>query len=491
MLSARSSKHEKTASTVDGGDDGDSDSISTPPTDDGETDGFFALDVDLDVSKMCLADQANSCTASVTADDKVPSWSPTSAQLAPEPDVRGNLEYKLRILPQTRHRYDRLLTQLKWRILQGGGRCTYEIGVLDDGACIGVCSLEMLASLRVLLSMSDELGASVRVCKAFRVDEVGAGEPISLHTSSLCGRDVQGLLDAAAAHPRAVCVCGVSAAYMGETLSYLPDNGQVEMRLGLDAGMVADHGVAGNILIDVDGECVLKESSGGRSGTEEWPVAVDSTFDNVATDFADDDQGSDAPAGFFNFDEDGAPEGDEDVEGNTFSLSLDEQATRLGIGFQRKASEHRRKCRYDAKSAQHRQRAALEEARACGGPVSPLHAHQDATPPPKQTDESELAKQPPSTRPARLHHSVSSTHVETGALHAPVTDEDGVAPRRHGGCGGSDARPGAPEPAADGVRLDQAGADTGTAAAPCTRLILEVDMSRVLGRDAYIDYASL
>lgn len=95
-----------------------------------------------------------------------------SARLRPEPDEMGNLEYKLRLLPTTRHRYDRLLTQLKWRLLQGGGVCTYEVGVLDDGRCVGICEAEMRVSLEVLGALAAELDACVRIRRAFAVETV-------------------------------------------------------------------------------------------------------------------------------------------------------------------------------------------------------------------------------------------------------------------------------------------------------------------------------
>ena len=41
----------------------------------------------------------------------------------------------------------------------------------------------------------------------------------------------------------------------------------------------------------------------------------------------------------------------EEGQGLTFSLSLDEKATRAGLGFQRKSNALRRPCRYNVKSA--------------------------------------------------------------------------------------------------------------------------------------------
>jgi hypothetical protein len=170
--------------------DNEEDVLSTPPTEEEEEeegeeetgekedeDGFFSLDVDFDLDKMnsnaerpaIIIKEPSGHTVLPTAKVLQPQYSSprSKRRLAPEPDALGNLEYKLRLLPPTRHRYDRLLTQMKWRLLQGGGCCTYEIGVLDDGRCIGICPTEMRMSLRVLASLANELGASVRVRRAF------------------------------------------------------------------------------------------------------------------------------------------------------------------------------------------------------------------------------------------------------------------------------------------------------------------------------------
>ena len=52
------------------------------------------------------------------------------SQLDPEEDDTGNVEYKFQILPTSKDRFDRLVTQLNWRLTEGGGTCVYELGVL-------------------------------------------------------------------------------------------------------------------------------------------------------------------------------------------------------------------------------------------------------------------------------------------------------------------------------------------------------------------------
>lgn len=45
----------------------------------------------------------------------------------------GNVEYKLKLLRPSAQRFEQLVTQLKFRLEEGGGEALYEIGVADDG----------------------------------------------------------------------------------------------------------------------------------------------------------------------------------------------------------------------------------------------------------------------------------------------------------------------------------------------------------------------
>ena len=92
--------------------------------------------------------------------------------IAPEIDQKGNLEYKLKILPPSRERFDRLVTQLKWRLLEGGGLAVYEIGVLDDGTLIGLDPDSMKDSLKLLSLMAAEVGANCHVQRVLALEKL-------------------------------------------------------------------------------------------------------------------------------------------------------------------------------------------------------------------------------------------------------------------------------------------------------------------------------
>ena len=82
---------------------------------------------------------------------------------------QGNVEYKLKLTNITPARFARLVTQLKWRLLEGGGQAYYELGVADTGSLIGLSRADLEESLQTLEMMAGEIGASVIVVKEIEV----------------------------------------------------------------------------------------------------------------------------------------------------------------------------------------------------------------------------------------------------------------------------------------------------------------------------------
>ncbi|KAJ7468447.1 hypothetical protein FB451DRAFT_1340224 [Mycena latifolia] len=105
-----------------------------------------------------------------------PSPSPVAAipKLVPEQDD-GNVEYKLQLLSPSPARFARLVTQMKWRLLEGGGQAYYELGVADSGILVGLPRAELEQSLETLEMMAGEIGASVIVVKEIEVPAAMAG----------------------------------------------------------------------------------------------------------------------------------------------------------------------------------------------------------------------------------------------------------------------------------------------------------------------------
>ncbi|GBE84522.1 hypothetical protein SCP_0605010 [Sparassis crispa] len=92
-------------------------------------------------------------------------------KLVPEVE-EGNIEYKLKLTNISAARFARLVTQLKWRLLEGGGQAYYELGVADSGALIGLSRADLEESLETLEMMAGEIGASVIVVKEIEVPPI-------------------------------------------------------------------------------------------------------------------------------------------------------------------------------------------------------------------------------------------------------------------------------------------------------------------------------
>lgn len=99
-----------------------------------------------------------------------------------QPRVQGNVEYKLKLLNPPPERFMRLVTQMKWRLLEGGGQAYYELGVADSGQLIGLPRKDLEESLETLEMMAGDIGASVIVVKEIEVPAglVGSGMNSSL-----------------------------------------------------------------------------------------------------------------------------------------------------------------------------------------------------------------------------------------------------------------------------------------------------------------------
>ena len=116
-------------------------------------------------------------------------------RLVPEADD-GNVEYKLQLLNPSPARFARLVTQLKWRLLEGGGQAYYELGVADSGALVGLSREDLERSLETLEMMAGEIGASVIVVKEIEVPAAMAEYAAAREDYRQGGRERRGELTA-------------------------------------------------------------------------------------------------------------------------------------------------------------------------------------------------------------------------------------------------------------------------------------------------------
>lgn len=84
--------------------------------------------------------------------------------LPPEPQL-GNIEYKYKLTNISTQRFEHLVTQMKWRYMEGHGEAFYEIGVLDSGEMYGLDGTDLSESLYTLSRMAETLGATMTVLK--------------------------------------------------------------------------------------------------------------------------------------------------------------------------------------------------------------------------------------------------------------------------------------------------------------------------------------
>ena len=74
----------------------------------------------------------------------------------PEEIEEGNIEYKLKIIPDKASRLMSLSSQLRWRCNEGRGMTIYFLGISDKGVLIGLTRKELENSLTNLDIMIKE-----------------------------------------------------------------------------------------------------------------------------------------------------------------------------------------------------------------------------------------------------------------------------------------------------------------------------------------------
>ncbi|XP_065216061.1 GTP-binding protein 2 [Planococcus citri] len=91
-------------------------------------------------------------------------------RLPPEPSL-GNVEYKLKLINPTDVRFERLVSQMKWRLREGRGEAIYEIGVRDNGILAGLSCSEIDSSLQTLQQMALQLDATMTILRERHVEQ--------------------------------------------------------------------------------------------------------------------------------------------------------------------------------------------------------------------------------------------------------------------------------------------------------------------------------
>ena len=70
----------------------------------------------------------------------------------------GEIEYKFKLIKNTRIKMNRLTTQMLYRFIQGEGVAEYYLGIMDDGKVIGMNEGELYSTLNAILDCLYKLG---------------------------------------------------------------------------------------------------------------------------------------------------------------------------------------------------------------------------------------------------------------------------------------------------------------------------------------------
>jgi len=81
----------------------------------------------------------------------------------PRESEEGNVEYKSTLRGADCERIERLATQMKYRLFEGGGEAIYILGVDDDGNVVGLSEEDERESMRLLEEAAGKVGAKLRL----------------------------------------------------------------------------------------------------------------------------------------------------------------------------------------------------------------------------------------------------------------------------------------------------------------------------------------
>ncbi|MEM0092788.1 MAG: GTP-binding protein [Thermofilum sp.] len=84
-------------------------------------------------------------------------------QKLPQEAEDGNVEYKIALHRLDEERVERLASQMKYRLFEGGGEAIYVLGVDDQGNVIGLSEEEERESISILEKVSGKIGAKIRI----------------------------------------------------------------------------------------------------------------------------------------------------------------------------------------------------------------------------------------------------------------------------------------------------------------------------------------
>lgn len=146
---------------------------------------------------------------------------------------QGNHEYKFKLSNMTEAQVNHRITQLKWRLNEGGGsEAVYHIGVEDNGYPLGLNMSEMQESLYTLQYMADQADCEMQV-KQLYTGEQGI-------TAEVLMKKKESILLTLSASQLTVCVAGDVDAGKSTVIGVLCSN-KLDNGRGLSRTRVLTH----------------------------------------------------------------------------------------------------------------------------------------------------------------------------------------------------------------------------------------------------------
>lgn len=80
--------------------------------------------------------------------------------ITPENDM-GNIEYKFKLIGLDEEKFNKRITQMRYRLNEGNGEALYYIGVMDDGTLVGLEEEEYQKSVETLKLIADSIDCNI------------------------------------------------------------------------------------------------------------------------------------------------------------------------------------------------------------------------------------------------------------------------------------------------------------------------------------------
>ena len=86
----------------------------------------------------------------------------TSDNLGKEYDD-GYIEFKWKLISPEQERLEHLMTQMRYRLTEGNGKCIYQIGIEDNGNPKGINDMELIETIKTIFRLNKQLNGDIKI----------------------------------------------------------------------------------------------------------------------------------------------------------------------------------------------------------------------------------------------------------------------------------------------------------------------------------------